>query len=1123
MKYRSVKLLISMTFIGLTVLALALNLPDPSVVAEYSGPLLLFSVLTAFALVFAAALLQGELSAAHAVGVMAALSLPANALGTSVWAIAVGAAMGGSIIALLGNHRLPGQRADERSLRTILLLVARVTLSFVVTTEFYLMVGGQLPIRLASFNDLLVIIAFCAAYTSFYLLLFFLEIYGRAYGLRRIIRFNLPEIVSALGLPLPLAVLGAHIFNTLSVVAFAICMVGLALAILSPNIISRTQKQLRKQIEELSSLSVMSQAIRANYEYRALMNMVYVQVSNLLDTDNFAVALFRPEEGLVEYPLVIRDGVMVEQPAQSLVRNSPVARVLDTQLPLLLGRDAQKEGWVRGLAVPEGVYSWLGVPLQAGGSLYGAMIVTSSNANRIFTSDDLRLLNIVAASASVALENSVLYERQIARAQRLSLLNSIVAQLTESLSSDAILDTVVDKATEFSGATGVAVLLQDAEVMREANRDVLTLARSMHVSPHVAARLPGWVGDARQPLVVVIGGSREAGRPEMREQLARDQIAAWMELPMIVASHRIGVLVLFFSEPRSFDDEDTELLRAFATQAGQSIRNAGEYARTDEALSRRVGQLMALASVSHELTATVNQTQICTMVLQFALNATYTHIGTVMLKDDLGELDVLAQAGYHPLESVSRRDLLRQWVTLEALRTGEPVFVPDLSSRSDIKPLMPSLKAQLAAPIVRAGEIIGVITVESEKLGAFPQEDKEFVQQLSDQAVIAIDNARLFQDITETRDRIQLIIDNMSEPMMLIDRAGKISMANPHVDRLGLHIDLVRNQTVESLLSYPGFQFAEKLGFRTADEVKSTLRGLGKPLVPHYPSSSFRIETSGEPTYFQRNILPVRGADGTTVGMLFVYYDQTETRKLAQAREDFARMIIHDLRGPLTAVTTSLKLMNDIIPEDSEYKTVVETSSTAGRRAIKKLLNRVDSLLDVAKMESGQLELDTQPAELATMIDSACVELSPLAHELSVEVRSEIPDGFTLMDVDTDKVERVLLNMLDNALKFSPEGGVVTMRAHPPGTRGAPPNFTRIEVIDQGPGVPEAARATLFDRFVQVQGRSGRRRGSGLGLTFCRLVIEAHGGKIWIEDNPEGGSLFAFTLPTFDEAKNRLD
>jgi signal transduction histidine kinase len=138
-----------------------------------------------------------------------------------------------------------------------------------------------------------------------------------------------------------------------------------------------------------------------------------------------------------------------------------------------------------------------------------------------------------------------------------------------------------------------------------------------------------------------------------------------------------------------------------------------------------------------------------------------------------------------------------------------------------------------------------------------------------------------------------------------------------------------------------------------------------------------------------------------------------------------------------------------------------------------------------------------------------CVELSPLAHELNVRVESRVPDDLPPLDIDPDKVERLLLNLLDNALKFSPTDSVVSITTHPPESSG----FVRIDVIDQGPGVPEEYKHTLFDRFVEVKGRVGRRRGTGLGLTFCRLVVEAHGGTIWIEDSPQGGSIFAFRLP----------
>jgi signal transduction histidine kinase len=264
----------------------------------------------------------------------------------------------------------------------------------------------------------------------------------------------------------------------------------------------------------------------------------------------------------------------------------------------------------------------------------------------------------------------------------------------------------------------------------------------------------------------------------------------------------------------------------------------------------------------------------------------------------------------------------------------------------------------------------------------------------------------------------------------------------------------------------------------------------------------------------------VRSDQGSIGGLMLVFYDETEAHELSQAREDLARMIIHDLRSPLTAVTTSLKLMNDIIPADSEFKDVVEATSSTGRRAIRKLLNRVDSLLDVAKMESGQLALETRPTELATLMDNVSIELSPLAHELGVKIDALLPKAFPMLDLDADKVERVLLNLLDNALKFSPEDGRVVMRSFPPGEAGALPHQVRVDVVDLGPGVPQEYKTTLFSRFVQVRGHQGRRRGTGLGLTFCRMVVEAHGGRIWIEDNPGGGSVFSFTLPVVSSHPN---
>jgi signal transduction histidine kinase len=156
---------------------------------------------------------------------------------------------------------------------------------------------------------------------------------------------------------------------------------------------------------------------------------------------------------------------------------------------------------------------------------------------------------------------------------------------------------------------------------------------------------------------------------------------------------------------------------------------------------------------------------------------------------------------------------------------------------------------------------------------------------------------------------------------------------------------------------------------------------------------------------------------------------------------------------------------------------------------------------------------------MATIADSVCIELSPLAQELEVTLTTDISDEIPALDADPDKVERVLQNLVDNALKFCPSEGNVTIRAHQPEKGKQGERFVRIDVSDSGPGIPDDYKAKLFDRYVQVKGRRGKRRGSGLGLTFCRLVVEAHGGRIWIEDNPGGGSIFAFTLPVAEASE----
>jgi len=142
------------------------------------------------------------------------------------------------------------------------------------------------------------------------------------------------------------------------------------------------------------------------------------------------------------------------------------------------------------------------------------------------------------------------------------------------------------------------------------------------------------------------------------------------------------------------------------------------------------------------------------------------------------------------------------------------------------------------------------------------------------------------------------------------------------------------------------------------------------------------------------------------------------------------------------------------------------------------------------------------------LVSELMVEYTVLANNNNVIIRNDIPNHLPAIRADQDKLIRVITNLVDNAIKFSPQGGHVVISAEAGASK-----FLNITVSDSGPGVPQDYREKIFERFVQVPGKHIQRRGTGLGLAFCRLTVEAHGGRIWVDSNPNGGSIFTFSMP----------
>jgi two-component system sensor histidine kinase/response regulator len=225
---------------------------------------------------------------------------------------------------------------------------------------------------------------------------------------------------------------------------------------------------------------------------------------------------------------------------------------------------------------------------------------------------------------------------------------------------------------------------------------------------------------------------------------------------------------------------------------------------------------------------------------------------------------------------------------------------------------------------------------------------------------------------------------------------------------------------------------------------------------------------------------------------------------LESLRDSLTHMVIHDLRTPLTSLLTgmqSLQAMGDLDEFQSEF---VEIAISGGET----LLSMINDLLDISKMEDGSLRLERLHIDADAVIQTALRQVRQLAAEKNLTLQAEVSPDLGAIAVDEEKLRRALVNLLGNAVKFTPNNGKITLSAHPDGMDAV------FKVADTGEGIPKEAFGRIFEKFGQVENRkAGRKLSTGLGLTFCKMVAEAHGGRIWVESELGQGSTFIFAIP----------
>jgi signal transduction histidine kinase len=235
--------------------------------------------------------------------------------------------------------------------------------------------------------------------------------------------------------------------------------------------------------------------------------------------------------------------------------------------------------------------------------------------------------------------------------------------------------------------------------------------------------------------------------------------------------------------------------------------------------------------------------------------------------------------------------------------------------------------------------------------------------------------------------------------------------------------------------------------------------------------------------------------------------ENRQLQELQRLRQQTMDLVIHDLRNPLHGIMAALDLLEISLPPEvraGNRKFITYINASCSR-----LQHLVDSLIDISRMETGEMKLCREKADLLDIVKRAVEQASPALESAEIIGQMELPASMPAVEVDKSMLDRVISNLLDNAVKFTPSGGRMTISGwHESGE-------ARIAVTDTGVGIPPEQRDHIFERFARgSNGGSARSGGFGLGLTFCRLAVEAHGGRIWVEDSPDQiGCRFVVALP----------
>jgi PAS domain S-box-containing protein len=744
-------------------------------------------------------------------------------------------------------------------------------------------------------------------------------------------------------------------------------------------------------------------------------------------------------------------------------------------------------------AIDAGVASIIGVPLKVRDELLGCLLVRSREPR--YFSDSLRdILLLLAAQVAPSIQAAALSAERAKQARVFQSLHALAVTGSGVLDPHELARVATERCRELLEVDGTVIFRFDPRrgVLEPLN------ATAADVVEQVLRPDEGAVGLAysTRRLIAIDDYSTWADR---LSQSVLKGIGACMAHPLVAGDAAFGTIGVWSRLPRAWSENDTQILSMVAAQIGPALAAA----TVADQRERRAETLEALNEVAVAAAGVLEPAELALIASQHARDLLGASGGSISWYDEERKgLRVLAESesNFDPTVVIPVEDAGAQGL---AFASGEPVAVPDYPNwKGQVASEVSRIASALAVPLRVRQRPIGALAVSYRTPHTFRPDDVQLLSLLAAEVAPSLEAARLHEDLRESEARKRSVVESALDCIIAADAEGRIIEFNPAAEHtFGYPREQVLGREVWEVIVPPHLREAHRRAFEAA-----AARSDG-PLARRLETTAMRSDGSQFPVEVA---LSSFRQDGRAMFSASIR-DQSERleaeimRQESEAKSRFVAAMSHELRTPLNSILGFAQLLSgsgtgDLNERQRRYIGHIETS---GRH----LLALINDVLDLSKVEAGQMEVELEPIELQPLLEEAinqlrsAAELKPL--DLIVDAGPPI-----WIRADRRRFLQVMLNLLSNAVKFTEPGGLVRVSAVRSG------RTAEVSVADTGIGIPESQQQRIFEEFTQVERPSSERgEGTGLGLALSRRLLLLMRGSIRVESEPGAGSTFTVTIP----------